>query len=320
MILRPAFPLFVNRSFAGGAEAPGPTLCFAQLFALRKLCAEHRRDHQLGDPLARAQPQMIRRRNSQELRVFLRGSRNRPCRALFSTVMPWRAARPERGRTWPSVPRGSAMRDAGRNLRPAAGRDRHRRIRRHRGHQIEAGGAGALVGRQRQAGAVRQPHDLDLRRISFLSRPAPRRSAGSARRRPRSWIAAANARRRSLVTRWMVLLSPPMMPVSGDTSLARIQSQPLRASFALACSTTCSVSAAKPITSFGRRVLRCATVERMSGFSTSASSGAPLPVFLIFSRLFAAVRQSATAAANTATSAGKRRLDRRQHVARGLRP
>ena len=56
----------------------------------------------------------------------------------------------------------------------------------------------------------------------------------------------------SLVTRWMVLLSPPMMPVSGDTSLARIQSQPLRASFALACSTTCSVSAAKPITSLGR--------------------------------------------------------------------
>src|SRR4051812_27764923 len=193
--------------------------------------------------------------------------------------------------------------DAGWDLRPPAGGDRHRRIRRHRGHEIEPRRVGALIGRQRQTGAVRQPHDLDLHRFHFFS------SIAAAIR----WISAAATSfldcggqfsTPSLVTRWMVLLSPPMMPVSGDTSLARIQSQPLRASLALACSTTCWVSAAKPITSFGRLVLRCATVERMSGFSMSSSSGVPLPVFLIFSRLLWAVRQSATAAANTAISAG----------------
>src|SRR3954464_5261141 len=54
------------------------------------------------------------------------------------------------------------------------------------------------------------------------------------------------------VSRCTVLLSPPMMPVAGDTSLATIQSQPLRAILALALSIRCSVSAAKPITSGGR--------------------------------------------------------------------
>jgi hypothetical protein len=40
-----------------------------------------------------------------------------------------------------------------------------------------------------------------------------------------------------------------MIPVSGDTSLATIQSQPLRARFSVACRSTSSVSAAKPTTS-----------------------------------------------------------------------
>jgi hypothetical protein len=44
---------------------------------------------------------------------------------------------------------------------------------------------------------------------------------------------------------------PPMIP-SGETSLATIQSQPLRARFSVACRTTSSVSAAKPTTSAGR--------------------------------------------------------------------
>src|SRR5579862_4227713 len=51
------------------------------------------------------------------------------------------------------------------------------------------------------------------------------------------------------VIRWIVLVSPPMMPVSGETSLARIQSQPFLASFALALAITLSVSAANPTTS-----------------------------------------------------------------------
>ena len=43
---------------------------------------------------------------------------------------------------------------------------------------------------------------------------------------------------------------------------------------------TFSVSAAKPMTSRGRPLLRCAIVARMSGFSTSASVGAP-PALLL---------------------------------------
>ena len=46
-------------------------------------------------------------------------------------------------------------------------------------------------------------------------------------------------------------------------------------------------------------------VLRMSGFSTSSSRGSSLPPFLIFSLDCVATRQSATAAANTAMSAGR---------------
>ena len=44
----------------------------------------------------------------------------------------------------------------------APGAMRERRVGRHRGEQIEAGGERALVGRQRQVCAVRQPHDRDI--------------------------------------------------------------------------------------------------------------------------------------------------------------
>ena len=55
-------------------------------------------------------------------------------------------------------------------------------------------------------------------------------------------------------------------------------------------------------------VLRCAMVERMSGFSTSDSSGVAWPgFFLIFCAPALATRQSATAAAKIATSTGSAR-------------
>jgi hypothetical protein len=52
MILRPAFPLFVNRPFAGRAKTPGSTPCFAQFSLFHEPGTEHRGDHQLGDALA----------------------------------------------------------------------------------------------------------------------------------------------------------------------------------------------------------------------------------------------------------------------------
>ena len=50
------------------------------------------------------------------------------------------------------------------------------------------------------------------------------------------------------VRTWTVLRSPPITPDAGDTSLATIQSQPLRFSFEVAFSIRFCVSAAKPIT------------------------------------------------------------------------
>src|SRR5690242_12712661 len=74
-----------------------------------------------------------------------------------------------------------------------------------------------------------------------------------------------------LLIRCTVLRSPPITPDAGETSLATIQSQPLRASFDLALSMRCSVSAAKPITRGGRLSVSFEIVARMSGFSTSCS-------------------------------------------------
>src|SRR5690625_392056 len=78
------------------------------------------------------------------------------------------------------------------------------------------------------------------------------------------------------------LLSPPKVPLSALTSLARIQSQPFRRRLAPACSTTSSVSAAKPITRAGRCSSACERWARMSGFSSSLSSGCSPDFFLSF--------------------------------------
>ncbi len=70
---------------------------------------------------------------------------------------------------------------------------------------------------------------------------------GVAPRRP--CPSPASCRRHCAEMRCTVLRLPPMTPLSGETSLATIQSQPLDLRFFLAYSMTCSVSAAKPMTS-----------------------------------------------------------------------
>jgi hypothetical protein len=74
---------------------------------------------------------------------------------------------------------------------------------------------------------------------------------------------------------------------------------------ARAFSITFSVSAAKPTTTAGRSVVRRATVARMSGFSVRVSAGTPPPLFLILWWAAAPTRQSDTAAAKMAMSAGR---------------
>ena len=81
---------------------------------------------------------------------------------------------------------------------------------------------------------------------------------------------------------WTLLRSPPM--TSPDTSLATIQSAPLRSRFACAFATTLSVSAAKPMTRRGRRAER-ASSARISGFSTSVRVGGPPAPFFAHAQL-----------------------------------
>src|SRR3569623_2910452 len=195
--------------------------------------------------------------------------------------------------------------DAGRHQRPRARRERQRRVGRPGGAQVAPGRVRRLIGGQGQVRPVRQLDDPDLdvaHRFVSMSAAATRSISVVA---TASFDCGSQLSTPDALTSWIVLVSPPMMPAAGETSLARIQSQPLRASLACALATTFSVSAAKPMTSDGRIVLRCAMVERMSGFSVSASSGVVAPgFFLIFCSPALATRQSATAAAKTAISAG----------------
>ena len=81
---------------------------------------------------------------------------------------------------------------------------------------------------------------------------------------------------------------------------------------------TCSVSAAKPITSAGRLPARFATVARMSGFSVSASGGALPPLFLIFCVLRLRDAPVGDGGGEDRDVGGQRLLHRRQHLLRGF--
>src|SRR5262245_24727642 len=194
--------------------------------------------------------------------------------------------------------------EPGRDRGAPTRRDDDGRTRGHRGHEVEPGRVRALIGRERQVGGVREPHDPNFDLVHRFAPASVSAMRGISARATSSFDCGGQDSTPCAVTRCTVLRSPPMAPPSAETSLARIQSQPLRASFALACAMMCSVSAAKPMTRRGRLRASWATVARMSGFSVSASFGDPPAPFLILLACGLAVRQSATAAANTATSAG----------------
>ena len=105
-------------------------------------------------------------------------------------------------------------------------------------------------------------------------------------------------------TRCTVFLSPPKVPVSGETSLATIQSQPFLSRLAAAFSMMSSVSAAKPMTRGERMSPALLRLWRMSGFSANLRVGGLPPAFLSFCSAGSTTRQSLTAAAQTATSTG----------------
>ena len=202
--------------------------------------------------------------------------------------------------------------------RPLAGRERQAGgppLRREVGAEVHAGRAVGGVAGSGSAG----------------SRPGRRRdrdgdghaSASAMRSASRSAVAAFDIRGQgsapSAVISVTALSGPPMMPVAGRTSLATIQSAPLRSRLATAFSTTSSVSAAKPTTSRGRPSPRPATVRRMSGFSASASVGGGAPAaFLTLLPLRVGDVPVGDGGGEDRGVGRQRRLDGGEHLARGL--
>src|SRR6202043_1137081 len=103
-----------------------------------------------------------------------------------------------------------------------------------RRQKIEAGRMNTLIGRQRQVGAVGQAKDVQfhVRHFSVAASVAAMRATSMSA--TFCFAAFGHDSTPSRVMRWTLLRSPPMMPVEGETSLATIQSQPLRASLARA--------------------------------------------------------------------------------------
>ena len=100
----------------------------------------------------------------------------------------------------------------------------------------------------RQVSAMRQPHDINGDRAHFSSemgRYPLRQTRGNLLFRETRPILTV------LMDEMDTVRSPPNVPVSGETSLAR-SSRSLAARFSTACSMTFSVSAANPTTSPGR--------------------------------------------------------------------
>ncbi len=199
--------------------------------------------------------------------------------ALPSTS-PSRCPSPERGST-SAHQSGSPMRKA------IAGRDQHRRRLRLEDQRIVDAGVQIETGRETR------PHDGNPQPESRGSRICSSILTGSSLRpqvlsdalgeaggdlalghdRP---VLDAVARRPGGSCCW----SPPKVPVPGETSLARIQSQRLRARLARALATMSSVSAAKPMTSAGRSLARCGDARRgCRGFRRGAAAAGPCRPF-----------------------------------------
>src|SRR6266550_792771 len=170
-------------------------------------------------------------------------------------------------------------------------RQDQRRFLRHSRQQIKPGSVRALIRGQRQALAMRQLADVDFHGgahelfstvLAIFAISSVATCSLVITGQESTLMLSTPISVPSRVKRCTVLRSPPITPDADDTSLATIQSQPLRLIFALALSIRCSVSAAKPITSGGRLSPSFATVARISGFSTNCSGGMPAGVFFIF--------------------------------------
>src|SRR5680860_463158 len=287
-----------SRELAGGAETAAAALGITQRFRRYDLDTGHRRDDDLGDAIAALNKECLIAEIDQKhfhlaTIVGIDGA---------GTIQYGNAVFEREPRTGPQL-RLVAVRqfedEARRHQHAVAGAKRERAVLGHGSDQVEARRMRRLIGGQRQAFAVRQTQDPNLHAHSAAERNEDSTSAARARRRAAisSLLMAGQSSVPAPVTRCTMVRSPPMMPVAAETSLATIQSAPLARRLARACSTTFSVSAAKPMTSSGRWGPGTAMVARMSGFWARFSETSPPPSFLSFCAASACARQSATAAA-----------------------
>src|SRR5258706_858779 len=207
-------------------------------------------------------------------------------------------------RSWPHLsfePFGKRQRDARRHRRIAAGLERDLRL--HGREEIQARGACCGISRQRQVLGVRHALNGDFH---AAARPNDAAMRSTSRRATSVLVSSGQASAPLAVKRCTRLWSLPMTLTPCAlvaTSLARIQSHPLASRFMPALAMTSFVSAAKPMTSLGRSEAWRERPARMSGFSTNANVGAVLRFFSLEGEADS-VRQSATAAAHIAISAG----------------
>src|SRR5680860_764603 len=285
----------------GGAEAALAATCVAQLIGIDDLDTGHRRDDGLGDAVAAPDREaLIAEIDQEHFHLAAIVGIDGAGAVQHGDAMLEREARARAHLRLVAVRQFED--EAGRHQHAVAGIKGERAVLGHGSDQVEARRMRRLIGGQRQAFAVRQTHDPNLHAHSAAERSDDSVSAARARRRAAisSLLMAGQSSVPAPVTRCTMVRSPPMMPVPAETSLATIQSAPL----ARACSTTVSVSAAKPMTSSGRCGPGTAMVARMSGFWARFSETSPPPSFLSFCAASACARQSATAAAQTAMSAG----------------
>src|SRR6185437_8979445 len=282
---------------AGRAEAAFPPRGLVELRRLPPVRLADRRDHQLGDAVAAADGEILLAQVDQDhlhlpAIVGVDGA---------GRVQAGDAGAQSKARAGPHLrfeAGGQGHGEAGGHRVTAAGPEDHRLVLRHGGAQVHARGVRGLVGRQRQPLAVRQPHDPDL--DAHASSPAMR----SARRRATSPFDAFGQGSTPCESTSSTSFSSPPMIAPSLTSLATIQSQPLRASLARASASRLPVSAANPTTSRGRAGPLAERVARMSGFSTSRMAGGPSLPFFSLTVKASSTRQSETAATQTAASTG----------------
>src|SRR5579883_1421887 len=288
---------------AGRAEAAGLARSYrGKAIDDREVRPRDPGEHELGDPVAG------RDRDSGAQRVAV------PCRYqqrpfVIGIDHPHRVAEDEplaMAQTRARYHQGAPLRGA--DTKGYAGRDQHRRrLRRQEQRRVDAsvqveprGELRAIMRKAPRGEARIEQLQLDLE--GHRARAPAMRSASRAA--TSCLLIAGQCSIPAASTRWIVLVSPPNVPVPGETSLARIQSQPFFSRLACAAATMSVVSAAKPTTSAGRSLPRRAIVARMSGFSTRRRAGGPPPSFFNFWAAMLSTRQSDTAAAITATSTG----------------